>query len=169
MAVNLPAPDPAQLDAVPGVELGVARAGIRKPDRKDLLLMRLAPGTTVAGVFTRNRFSAGSQDANPRILTSYELYGSSVSIPIPDIDRTDYLLVLGANPSGQISASGPRTRATSAPLPSVLLRLPVMATSAMAICRSGPMRRITSSLSPECDRASTTSFTVPPRAFLIAL
>lgn len=58
MAVNLPVPDPAQLHAVPGVELGVAQAGIRKPDRKDLLLMRLAPGTTAAGVFTRNRFSA---------------------------------------------------------------------------------------------------------------
>jgi glutamate N-acetyltransferase/amino-acid N-acetyltransferase len=58
MAVNLPAPDPAQLHAVAGVELGVARAGIRKPDRKDLLVMRLAAGTTVAGVFTRNRFCA---------------------------------------------------------------------------------------------------------------
>lgn len=58
MAVNLPAPDAAQLHAVSGVELGAARAGIRKPDRKDLLLMRLAPATTVAGVFTRNRFCA---------------------------------------------------------------------------------------------------------------
>lgn len=58
MAVNLPAPDLAQLHAVPGVELGVARAGIRKPDRKDLLLMSLAAATTVAGVFTRNRFCA---------------------------------------------------------------------------------------------------------------
>src|SRR5213075_2251998 len=47
---------------------------------------------------TRNRFSAGSQDANPRIVTSYELYGSSISIPIPDIDRTDYFVCLGGNP-----------------------------------------------------------------------
>ncbi|MDH3318251.1 MAG: bifunctional glutamate N-acetyltransferase/amino-acid acetyltransferase ArgJ [Betaproteobacteria bacterium] len=58
MAVNLPAPDPAQLHAVSGVELGIARAGIRRPDRKDLLIMRLAAGATVAGVFTRNRFCA---------------------------------------------------------------------------------------------------------------
>jgi glutamate N-acetyltransferase/amino-acid N-acetyltransferase len=58
MAVNLPAPDPAQLLAVSGIELGTARAGIRKPDRRDLLVVRLAPGTTVAGVFTRNRFCA---------------------------------------------------------------------------------------------------------------
>jgi glutamate N-acetyltransferase / amino-acid N-acetyltransferase len=58
MAVNLPAPDPAKLLAVAGIELGVARAGIRKPGRKDLLLARLAPGAAVAGVFTQNRFPA---------------------------------------------------------------------------------------------------------------
>lgn len=58
MAVNLPAPDPAALHAVAGVELGVAKAGIRKPDRKDLLVLRLAPGAVVAGVFTKNRFCA---------------------------------------------------------------------------------------------------------------
>ena len=58
MAVNLPPPDPAALHPVPGVELGVAMAGVRKANRKDLLVMRLAPGTAVAGVFTRNRFCA---------------------------------------------------------------------------------------------------------------
>ena len=58
MAVNLRAPDPAQLLPVAGVELGVAMAGVRKANRKDLLVMRLAPGTAVAGVFTRNRFCA---------------------------------------------------------------------------------------------------------------
>jgi glutamate N-acetyltransferase/amino-acid N-acetyltransferase len=58
MAVNLPPPDPAALLPVPGIELGVAMAGIRKAGRKDLLVMRLAPGTAVAGVFTRNRFCA---------------------------------------------------------------------------------------------------------------
>ena len=44
MAVNLPPPDPAALHPVPGVELGVAMAGIRKVDRKDLLVMRLRRG-----------------------------------------------------------------------------------------------------------------------------
>jgi glutamate N-acetyltransferase/amino-acid N-acetyltransferase len=58
MAVNLRAPDPAALRTVDGVELGVARAGIRKPGRRDLLVVRVAPGTAVAGVFTRNRFCA---------------------------------------------------------------------------------------------------------------
>ena len=58
MAVNLRAPDPAALRSVDGVELGVARAGIRKPGRRDLLVVRVAPGTAVAGLFTRNRFCA---------------------------------------------------------------------------------------------------------------
>jgi glutamate N-acetyltransferase / amino-acid N-acetyltransferase len=58
MAVNLASPDPAALLPVPGVELGVAMAGIRKAGRKDLLVVRLATGCAVAGVFTRNRFCA---------------------------------------------------------------------------------------------------------------
>jgi glutamate N-acetyltransferase/amino-acid N-acetyltransferase len=58
MAVNLAPPDPAALLPVAGIELGVAMAAIRKPNRKDLLVMRLAPGTAVAAIFTRNRFCA---------------------------------------------------------------------------------------------------------------
>ncbi|HWA39229.1 MAG TPA: bifunctional ornithine acetyltransferase/N-acetylglutamate synthase, partial [Burkholderiales bacterium] len=58
MAVNLLPPSPDELLPVAGVELGVAMAGVRKPGRKDLLVMRLARGAAVAGVFTRNRFCA---------------------------------------------------------------------------------------------------------------
>lgn len=58
MAVNLVAPDPASLHAVAGLELGTARAGIRKPGRRDVLVVRIAEGAAVAGVFTRNRFCA---------------------------------------------------------------------------------------------------------------
>lgn len=58
MAVNLPPPEASALHPVAGIELGVAMAGIKKPGRKDLLVMRLAPGASVAGVFTRNRFCA---------------------------------------------------------------------------------------------------------------
>ncbi len=58
MAVNLPPPEADALHPVAGVELGVAMAGIRKPNRKDLLVMRLASEALVAGVFTRNRFCA---------------------------------------------------------------------------------------------------------------
>ncbi len=58
MPVNLTAPDPASLAPVDGVELGWAEAGIRKAHRKDLLVMRICEGASVAGVFTRNRFCA---------------------------------------------------------------------------------------------------------------
>jgi glutamate N-acetyltransferase/amino-acid N-acetyltransferase len=58
MPVNLPAPDAQSLLPVAGVELGIAEAGIRKANRKDLLVIRLDEGAQVAGVFTKNRFCA---------------------------------------------------------------------------------------------------------------
>jgi glutamate N-acetyltransferase/amino-acid N-acetyltransferase len=58
MPVNLSPPDPKSLLPVKGVTLGVAEANIRKPNRKDLLLIRLDDGARVAGVFTQNRFCA---------------------------------------------------------------------------------------------------------------
>ncbi|QHE94138.1 bifunctional glutamate N-acetyltransferase/amino-acid acetyltransferase ArgJ [Pandoraea fibrosis] len=58
MAVNFPSIEASQLRAIPGVELGWAEANIRKPNRKDVLVMRLATGSTVSGVFTTNRFCA---------------------------------------------------------------------------------------------------------------
>lgn len=58
MAVNSPLPLAANLTPVAGLELGYAEAGIKKPNRKDLLVFKLAPTATVAGVFTLNRFCA---------------------------------------------------------------------------------------------------------------
>ncbi|TYQ17180.1 UNVERIFIED_ORG: glutamate N-acetyltransferase [Zoogloea ramigera] len=58
MAVNSPLPVAADLKPVAGIEIGFAQAGIKKPSRKDVLVMRLAPTATVAGVFTLNRFCA---------------------------------------------------------------------------------------------------------------
>jgi glutamate N-acetyltransferase/amino-acid N-acetyltransferase len=58
MPVNLKSPDPKNLLPVKGVSLGVTEAGIRKRDRKDLLVMKLDDGARVAGVFTQNRFCA---------------------------------------------------------------------------------------------------------------
>jgi glutamate N-acetyltransferase/amino-acid N-acetyltransferase len=58
MPVNLTAPDPASLHPVPGVRLGVTMAGIRKADRRDLSVIALDEGASVAGVFTKNRFCA---------------------------------------------------------------------------------------------------------------
>src|SRR6059058_4430777 len=48
---------------------------------------------------TRNHYSATSADQLPQHLTSAEMFGNLALFPIPDLDRTDYMLVLGANPS----------------------------------------------------------------------
>ena len=58
MAVNLSVPLASELKPVSGLELGYAKANIKKADRKDLLVMKLASEATVAGVFTKNRFCA---------------------------------------------------------------------------------------------------------------
>jgi glutamate N-acetyltransferase/amino-acid N-acetyltransferase len=58
MPVNLSAPDPASLHPVPGVALGITMAGVRKANRKDVTVVTLAEGSSVAGVFTANRFCA---------------------------------------------------------------------------------------------------------------
>lgn len=58
MSVNSPLPIASNLKPVAGFEMGYAQAGIKKPGRKDVLVMRLAEGATVAGVFTTNRFCA---------------------------------------------------------------------------------------------------------------
>lgn len=58
MPVNLSTPVAAQLLPVAGVFLGIAEAGIKRAERKDLLVIKLDDGATVAGVFTTNRFCA---------------------------------------------------------------------------------------------------------------
>jgi len=58
MPVNLLPPDPAALFPVRGVKLGTTMAGIRKPNRRDLTVIELTPGASVAGVFTSNKFCA---------------------------------------------------------------------------------------------------------------
>jgi glutamate N-acetyltransferase/amino-acid N-acetyltransferase len=58
MAVNSPLPVASSLKPVAGIDIGFAEAGIKKPNRKDVLVMKVAPTATVAGVFTLNRFCA---------------------------------------------------------------------------------------------------------------
>src|ERR1700740_1834214 len=58
MAVHFPSIAPEQLHPVAGVTLGWAEANIRKPNRKDVLVISVDDGATVAGVFTSNRFCA---------------------------------------------------------------------------------------------------------------
>ncbi|MGI4984266.1 MAG: bifunctional glutamate N-acetyltransferase/amino-acid acetyltransferase ArgJ [Janthinobacterium lividum] len=58
MAVNFPTIDPSTLHPVAGMTLGWAEAHIRKPNRKDVLVIALEEGASVSGVFTLNRFCA---------------------------------------------------------------------------------------------------------------
>ncbi|MEI8084329.1 MAG: LysM peptidoglycan-binding domain-containing protein, partial [Actinomycetes bacterium] len=47
---------------------------------------------------TRRRFSASTVDQMPRQVAAGYVFGTPVSVPVPDLDRTDYLVVIGANP-----------------------------------------------------------------------
>ncbi|AMO97387.1 glutamate N-acetyltransferase/amino-acid acetyltransferase [Collimonas fungivorans] len=78
MAVNSPIPVAADLLPVAGIELGHAEAGVRKANRKDLLVMKLAPTATVAGVFTQNRFCAAPVQVSKAHLAAAEISGEPV-------------------------------------------------------------------------------------------
>ncbi|MDD2845251.1 MAG: bifunctional glutamate N-acetyltransferase/amino-acid acetyltransferase ArgJ [Rhodoferax sp.] len=58
MSVHLSPPNPAELFPIAGVRIGVTEAGIRKANRKDLTVVLIDEGASVAGVFTQNRFCA---------------------------------------------------------------------------------------------------------------
>ncbi len=60
-----------------------------------VLLLRVGFARSIG---SRNFFGAGSQDTSPRWAVSYYLYGSSLVTPVPDIDRTQFFLCVGANP-----------------------------------------------------------------------
>jgi anaerobic selenocysteine-containing dehydrogenase len=53
--------------------------------------------TLITALGTRNRFSASTVDQRPKEMSSAMMFGS-VAVPVPDLDRTDFLLMLGANP-----------------------------------------------------------------------
>jgi anaerobic selenocysteine-containing dehydrogenase len=56
-------------------------------------------GSFLNALGTRNRTGAGSQDTSPRFAASHYLYGNNFITPVPDIDRTNYFLCIGANPA----------------------------------------------------------------------
>ena len=58
----------------------------------------LAAPTFIRALGSRVRFSASSLDQFPRMLASYFIYGAQLGFPLPDIDRTDFFLILGGNP-----------------------------------------------------------------------
>src|SRR5574343_2107625 len=70
MPVNLSAPNPADLHPVPGVKLGIAMAGVRKANRRDLTVVTLDEGSAVAGVFTKNRYCAAPVQICPQHLAA---------------------------------------------------------------------------------------------------
>ena len=76
MPVNLALPDPGLLFPVAGVTLGITEANIRKPGRRDLLVIRLDDGARVAGVFTQNRFCAAPVIVTKEHLSDCDRNGS---------------------------------------------------------------------------------------------
>jgi anaerobic selenocysteine-containing dehydrogenase len=67
------------------------------PSVHNLPALLAVPGF-IRALGTRTRFSASSIDQFPRMLAAYLVYGSQFAWPIPDLERTDHYLVLGANP-----------------------------------------------------------------------
>lgn len=78
MAVNSPVPVASDLKPVAGIALGHAEACVRKANRKDLLVMKLAPTATVAGVFTQNRFCAAPVQVSKAHLAAAEISGEPI-------------------------------------------------------------------------------------------
>ncbi|MEU6369725.1 molybdopterin oxidoreductase family protein [Streptomyces sp. NPDC046931] len=58
----------------------------------------LYPPVLLAGLGTRSLFTASTLDQMPKHVSSGLLYGDAGAIPVPDLDRTDHLLLIGANP-----------------------------------------------------------------------
>ena len=77
MPVNITAPLFEELLPIRGLSLGIAAAGIKKPNRNDLLLMVLDEGSRVAGLFTQNRFCAA-----PVIVAKEHLSGLNSSVRV---------------------------------------------------------------------------------------
>ena len=77
MPVNITLPLSEELLPIRGLSLGIAAAGIKKPNRNDLLLMVLDEGSRVAGLFTQNRFCAA-----PVIVAKEHLSGLNSSVRV---------------------------------------------------------------------------------------
>jgi anaerobic selenocysteine-containing dehydrogenase len=68
------------------------------PSVHNLGTMLYAP-TLLRALRSKNRYSATSVDQLPHMLTSYLMFGHQLLFPVPDLDRTDHLLIFGANPA----------------------------------------------------------------------
>jgi anaerobic selenocysteine-containing dehydrogenase len=74
-----------------------AAAYLGNPTAHNLSSMLYMP-VLLRALGTRNIFSASTVDQMPKQVSAGLMFGTILSIPVPDIDRTDYLLMLGANP-----------------------------------------------------------------------
>lgn len=72
-------------------------AYLGNPGAHNLALMLYNP-VLLRALATRNVYSASTVDQMPKQVSSGLMFGTVLSVPVPDIDRTDYLLLLGANP-----------------------------------------------------------------------
>ena len=72
-------------------------AYLGNPGAHNLALMLYNP-VLLRALGTRNVYSASTVDQMPKQVSSGLMFGTVLSVPVPDLDRTDYLLVLGADP-----------------------------------------------------------------------
>ncbi|MET3132451.1 glutamate N-acetyltransferase/amino-acid N-acetyltransferase [Oxalobacteraceae bacterium GrIS 1.11] len=100
MAVNSPKPIAADLKAVAGIDIGVAEAGIKKPNRKDVLVLKLAPAATVSGVFTLNRFCAAPVQVCQAHLAAVAAGGAPIRALLINTGNAN----AGTGPSGLLDA-----------------------------------------------------------------
>lgn len=139
MPVNLSAPDPNSLHPVAGVRLGVAQAGIRKANRKDLLVLSIEAEARVAAVFTQNRFCAA-----PVVVAREHLLASGSSVRA--------LVVNTGNANAGTGAPGlAAARETCAALARLLQCEPsqVLPFSTGVIMEALPVERVAAGL-PDC-------------------
>mgnify|MGYP003500052773 CR=1 FL=1 len=135
MPVNLPLPQAADLHPVAGVRIGVTEAGVRKANRKDVSVFLLDEGTSVAGVFTQNRYCA----APVQVCREHLAGGQGVRA----------LLINTGNANAGTGADGlARTRATCAALAQELGVAPtqILPFSTGVIMEPLPVERITAGL-----------------------
>ena len=112
MAVNLTIPDKADIYPVAGVEIGIASAGIRKAGQPDLTVFRLAPGSAVSGVFTKNRYRAApvqvceqhlatEKDIQALVINTGNANAGTGAPGLQDAERTctDLAALMGLRPS----------------------------------------------------------------------
>ena len=139
MPVNLKAPVAGDLMPVPGVKLGTAMAGVRKPNRRDVLVLTLAEDSQVAGVFTSNRFCAAP----------VQLCRQHLAIDRTPADGIRALLINTGNANAGTGADGlARAQATCAALAKHLALRPdqVMPFSTGVIMETLPVERIEAGL-----------------------